>query len=490
MMSDVVTGPGRGKGGVRAIETASRGEFRMTRLLHYSDIENVFDVPQRAAKLAGLIRHHDGGDALVVGTGDNTAPGVVSMISKGRQAVDFYTATDTALETLGNHEFDYGPGELKDLIAAAPVQWLSANVVDEDGDPFGRDVGVLPWAIRRVDATRIGFVGVTDPATDSLNPMAKTLSFTDPITAVQTAAESLRAEGIDRLVVLSHLGSGDDDLAAAVDADVILGGHLHSRRQDRVAGTLLVRPEVNGQAIHEIDLDGRPTVTRYTRDGAEPVGQVKTALTQRRAAAGLDATIDAVTKPIPRDDETVHGGECRIGNYVADAFRWEHSADVGLTNSGGLRSGDPWAGTVTLADAISLLPFQEPVVEVKLTGEELRAILREMAAPAVDFGKAGWWHGHISGARVVWNETTETLERATVAGDPVDPAATYRVGTSEYLLHSDHEFPTLTERHRAGEGDIQHEVLAAYGRVEGIDPETDGRIRIVEELSPNAAPDD
>lgn len=453
----------------------------MTRLLHYSDIENVFDSPQRAARLAGLIRHHDGEDALVVGTGDNIAPGVVSLISRGRQAVDFYAATNTALETFGNHDFDYGPDATRDLVAAAPVQWLSANVNNTHGKPFGRDVGVAPRTINCVGGTRIGFVGVTDPATDSLNPMAEPLSFTDPVTAVREASEKLRRDGIDRLVILSHLGSGDDELAAAVDADVILGGHIHSRRCDRLDGTLVVRPGVNGAAIHEIDLDGRPTATLRQPDGAEPVESLADALRQRRASAGLDTVIDSVENPIERTDDVVHGGECRIGNYVADAFCWEHDADVGLSNSGGLRSGDPWAGDVTTADTISLLPFEEPVVEVAVTGRELLAVFREMAAPEVDFGEDDWWHGHISGARVVWNTTTKQLQDATVGGDPVDLDSTYRIGTSEYLLHSNHEFPTLTERHRVGEGDIQHEVLTAYGHANGISPETEGRIQLTRE---------
>ena len=65
---------------------------------------------------------------------------------------------------------------------------------------------------------------------------------------------------------------------------------------------------------------------------------------------------------------------------------------------------------------------------------------------------------------------------ATVGGVPIDPEAQYAVATPEYLLHSDHEFPTLTERHRIGETGIQYEVLAAYAREHGIDPVIEGRI--------------
>ena len=455
----------------------------MARLVHYSDIENVFDVPERAARLAGRISELDGPDAAVVATGDTAAPGVLSLVAKGRQVLDFYAATDTDLDTFGNHEFDYGPDTLRDLVADASVTYVSANVRDEADEPFGRDEGVTPWTTRVVDGETVGFVGLTDPTTDSLNPMAAPLGFDDPIAAAGDAVAAIeRAEPtVDRLVVLSHLGVGDDDLARALDVDVILGGHVHSRRNEYVDGTLVVRPGVNGEAVAEIDLDGagdRPTATLHEPDGATPHAELRAALVRRMSEADLDEVVGHVTEPVERTGAVVHGGECRVGNFVADAFRWVHEADVGLSNAGGLRQGDPWAGDVTKADLISLIPFEEPVVLASVSGEELLGVFREMAAPDIDFGEDDWWHGHVSNARVVWDAAGETVVAATVGGEPVEPDARYAVATSEYLLHSDHEFPTLEERHRVGEADIQYEVLAEYARERGIDPAIEGRIEI------------
>ena len=464
----------------------------MVRLVHYSDIENVFDTPERAARLAGRIRDLSGPDAAVVATGDTTAPGVLSLVATGRQVLDFYAATDTVLDTFGNHEFDYGPDALRGIVADAPATFVSANVRDEDGGPFGREEGVVPWTVREVgrpataggddgDVATVGVVGVTDPATDSLNPMAADLSFDDPVAAAADALAEMRAEApdIDYAVVLSHLGAGDDELARALDVDVVLGGHVHSRRNERIADTLLVRPGVNGEAVAEVDLTGPvPTATLHEPDGATPAAGLEDALAERMAAADLGEVVGRVTEPIDRSGEVVHGGECRIGNFVADAFRWALDADVGLSNAGGLRQGDPWDGDVTKADLISLIPFEEPVTLASVTGAELHDILREMAAPDVDFGEDDWWHGHVSNARVVWDADAELILEATVGGDPIDPDRRYTVAVSEYLLHSEHEFPTLAQRHRIDETDIQYEVLAGYAREHGIDPEIEGRIEI------------
>ncbi len=217
----------------------------MPRLLHYSDVENVYDDTVRVGRLAGAIRSRDGPDALVCGTGDNTAPGVLALIERGRQSLDLFHAIDADLETFGNHDFDFGPDATRSIVADAPQTWLSANVYEADGERFAAD-RVVSHTVEEVDGVRIGFFGVTDPATPSLNPKSGELEFTDPHEAAASAVEELRDAGVDRVVALSHLGSGDDDLARAVDVDVILGGHLHVERRERIDGTLLLRPGANG----------------------------------------------------------------------------------------------------------------------------------------------------------------------------------------------------------------------------------------------------
>ncbi|WP_256545518.1 bifunctional metallophosphatase/5'-nucleotidase [Halobellus inordinatus] len=452
----------------------------MPRLLHYSDVENVYDDPARVGRLAGALRSLAGDDALVCGSGDNTAPGVLSLIERGRQALDLFRAVDADVETFGNHDFDYGPEATRSLVAAAPQTWVSANVYESDGERFAAD-DVVPHTTETVDGVRIGFVGVTDPATPSLNPMAGELRFSDPYEAAETAVAELRAAGVDRVVALSHLGGGDDDLARRVDVDVILGGHVHAERREWVDETLLLRPGANGRVVFEVTLkeSGSIDVERHETADAPVADDVVSALQGRVDAAGLDEVVAHVDQPIDRSEPTVFGGEARIGNFVADAYRWSLEADVGLQNSGGIRDGPPLSGDVTVADLVSVIPFEERVVRAELTGAELREVFRESAAAVVDFGEPEWWHGHVSGAELRWDDDATELLEARVGGEPIDPEERYTIATSAYLLHTDHEFPTLEERHRAGEGDIQFEVLAAYAREFGIDGTVDGRIERV-----------
>jgi 2',3'-cyclic-nucleotide 2'-phosphodiesterase (5'-nucleotidase family) len=454
------------------------------RLLHYSDVENAYDDPERVGRLAGTLLERDGPDALTCGTGDDTAPGVLALCTGGEQSLDLFSAVEPDAETFGNHDFDFGTDRTLELVERSPQLWLSANVYPDDRrgvtEPFGASVGVRPWTVLDVDGARVGLFGLTDPHTPEINPAAAELSFRDPVPAAEAAVAELRARDVDFVVALSHLGRGDEALAAAVDVDVVLGGHVHSERIERIDGTVLTRPGVNGEVVMEVSLPDGEVTRHAVADGPlhEPVAA---SLRERMAAQGLTDVVARVDDPVERTERTCFRGESRIGNFVADAYRWAaldagfEEPVVGLQNSGGIREGPPLAGDVTLADLMSVIPFPERVAVLEVPGRVLRSAFAE-AARNVGFGESEWWHAHVSNARLEYDHGEHELVGASVGGRPVESGRDYRVATSEYLLHTEGEFPSLTPAFRVGTLSAQYEVLAAYARAEGIVPRIEGRV--------------
>jgi 2',3'-cyclic-nucleotide 2'-phosphodiesterase (5'-nucleotidase family) len=458
------------------------------RLLHYSDVENAYDDPERLGRLAGTLRALDGQDALVCGTGDDTAPGVLALRTEGEQSLDLFEAVEPDVETFGNHDFDFGTERTRELVSRSPQQWLTANVYPGEGppptasagEPFGADVGVRPWTVLDVDGSRVGLFGLTDPTTPEINPAATGLTFRDPVVAAEEAVAELRARDVDHVVALSHLGRGDDALAAAVDVDAVLGGHVHSERVERIDETVLTRPGVNGEVVLEVSLPDGEVTRHAVADGPlyEPVAE---SLRARMAAEGLTEVVARAPEPVERTERTCFRGESPIGNFVADAYRWAareagfEGPVVGLQNSGGIREGPALSGAVTLGDLMSVIPFPERVAVLDVSGRTLRSAFAE-AARNVGFGEAEWWHAHVSNARLEYDHGVDEIVDASVAGRPVTPDGRYRLATSEYLLHTAGEFPSLTPDHRVGTLDIQYEVLAAYARAAGIAPRVEGRV--------------
>ncbi len=449
------------------------------RLLHYSDVENAPDDPDRVGRLAAAIEARREG-ALVVGTGDNTGPGVLPLVTEGRHALRLYEAISPDIETFGNHDFDFGLEATREILDDSPQTWVSANV-RRNGTAFAADAGVTPWTIREHEGVRVGFTGVTDPDTAATNPMADGLRFTEPIPAAREAIGELHEREVDRVVVCSHLGRGDDDLARAVEADVILGGHVPTARVDRIDGTLLTRPGDGGRAVVEVDLGERPTAAVRSTVEREPDPAVAATFADLASETGLSETIARVTEPMERTEATLFGGESRVGNFVADAYRWKTGADVALQNSGGVRSGEPLAGEVTAADVVGLVPFDEPVAVVSVSGAELETVLSGAAGLDVGFAEPDWWHAQVSGTILEWDAESHDVSVRSVGGEPVAPEREYRLATSDFLVETDAEFPGLAPADRVETTAVpQYEVLTEYARAEGVETPLEGRIRRVD----------
>ena len=334
------------------------------RTLQYSDLENAYDHPERIGRLAGLLNRLRGADTLVVGSGDDLAPGVCSLATRGRCALPFFRAVRPDIETFGNHDFDYGLDRTLEIVRESPQEWISANVAVE-GTRFGAAEGVRPATVREVDGRRVGFVGVTDPATTDMTPVAGDLDIDDPIAAIERAVEELDSR-VDFLCMLSHCGALDAAIARRCDVDAVLGGHVHDERIATIDGTVCTRLNANGRRICEIDLDAGEARFHETAEG--PLDEeVQAAYEATYEETGLGEVVAVIDEPIARSRALRLGGECRAGNFVANAYRWAAGADCGLHDAGGMRDGPALAGAVRVADLVSLVPFDKRVVCCEIT---------------------------------------------------------------------------------------------------------------------------
>jgi 2',3'-cyclic-nucleotide 2'-phosphodiesterase (5'-nucleotidase family) len=141
-------------------------------------------------------------------------------------------------------------------------------------------------------------------------------------------------------------------------------------------------------------------------------------------------------------------GAGSLGNFVADALRDRAQAKLGkpvllaITNSGGLRKNAIAEGDLTAGDIFELLPFENALVTVDLTGDQLRRFLDVVLKN----------HDAQSGARITFR-TNEKKENETVSvklGSPgnefeIDPKATYTIVTIDFLVKRGGDYSILQE---------------------------------------------
>ncbi len=445
------------------------------RVVHYSDLETVLDEPRRAGALAATVERLRDDRTLVVGTGDNTAPGALSLATEGRAALALFDALDPDVDTFGNHDFDFGPDRARDLAADAPQQYLCANAERDDGR-FAADE-TDPHALFTVGDERVGVVGVAHPETAAMNYTVDDVRFTDPVPAVRDSAATLRDRGADGVVVASHCGRVDERIARETDVEAVLGGHVHDVHRDRVDGTLVVRPGRAGRRVSLVTLGDRPTVEIREAEGDGGVARrVADRLRDHHAEHGLDEVVATVSEPIERTERAAVAAGSAIGNLLTDALRWRTGADVAISPPGAIRAGDPLAGEVTAADLIGLAPYADDLLTVALPGDRLRAALVAVPFGYHDDGHPDRYCCHVSGARVVWNDVAGRLEGATVDGAPLDPERRYTVALADYLVETDHVVDAV------GPGDVVAEhgrataAMVEYAREVGLTPPRERRV--------------
>jgi 2',3'-cyclic-nucleotide 2'-phosphodiesterase (5'-nucleotidase family) len=411
---------------------------------------------------------------VVVGTGDNTAPGALSLATDGQAAFPFFRAVVPDADTFGNHDFDYGPETARDLAAEAPQPYLCANAV-RDGDRFAADV---TDASRLVETDRysVGVVGVAHPDTDGINPNAAGVEFLDPAPLVREEAAALRDRGADYVVVASHCGKRDADLARETDVDLILGGHVHDVNVETVDGTLTVRPGRAGTHLAEVTFESAPSAVVHEVGDEHRDESVELALRDRLAEHGLDEVVATVEDPVELTEETVMAAESRAGNFVADALRWGADADVAISPAGALRADGLLAGDVTVAELIDLTPYEDDLAVVSLSGDRLREALAELPV--------GWHYddfprhycSHVSGATVEWDDAAGELREATVGGEALAADRQYALAVADYLVETDHVSAAFDEDDVVGRHGTARDAVVEYARETGIDPVIEGRI--------------
>lgn len=131
-------------------------------------------------------------------------------------------------------------------------------------------------------------------------------------------------------------------------------------------------------------------------------------------------------------------GAGSLGNFATDAIRSQASVKLGrpvplaITNSGGLRKNTIAAGELRASDIFELMPFENSLVQIDLTGEQLLQLLgvvleaRDAQSGAkIQFRMNGDKPEFIS-AKLIGSNGQET---------EIDPRANYSVVTIDYLLN-------------------------------------------------------
>ncbi|MDI7860520.1 5'-nucleotidase C-terminal domain-containing protein [Rhizobiaceae bacterium n13] len=452
-----------------------------------------------------------GKNVLLLNAGDNFQGSLFYTTYKGTAEAEFLNLMKFDAMTVGNHEFDDSEDGLAAFLDKVQFPVLSANVLAGHESKLGDRV--KPSIVLDVGGQKIGIVGAVANDTDEISSPGPNVLIADDVATITSAVEALKAEGVNKIIALTHVGYPRDLAAIAniPDVDVVVGGHSHTLLSNTDEGAAGPYPTmVDNPGGYKVPVVQAASYGKYlgdlvvTFDDNGVVKEAKGDPILLDASVKPDETVLARVKelgkpieelrlkvigetsaPIDGSRETCRAQECEMGNLVADAMVDRvkgQGVTIAIQNGGGLRASID-AGDVTMGDVLTVLPFQNTLATFQLKGSDIVAALEnglgqiEEGAgrfPQVAGLKYTFDSSRPAGSRVV---TVEVKEGDAFA--PLDPAKVYGVATNNYMRAGGDGYKIFasagTNAYDFGPGleQVVADYLAAHNPYK---PYTDGRI--------------
>ncbi|MBQ3374393.1 MAG: bifunctional metallophosphatase/5'-nucleotidase [Oscillospiraceae bacterium] len=433
-------------------------------------------------------------NVLLVDDGDTIQGEPIGAMTTGEAIIDIMNVMGYDAAIPGNHDFDYGMDRFLELTGKANFPYISCNFNKEGKLIF------QPWLIKEIGGMKIGFVGVSTPDTlrsstpryfkddngDFIYGFLQDETGELLYQAVQESVDAVRAEGVDYVVVLGHLGNStecspwmySDVISNVSGIDALLDGHSHDTDQvvmkDKdgkdvvrsACGTKLANIGVlhitrDGQISSELyswnSSVGAPELFGLNNPASEAVSAASDMLNDKLSEVVATTTVDLIIYvPETTDDSgrpvrIVRRAETNLGDLCADAFLDQaDEADIAFATGGNVRA-EIRKGTITLNNILSVHPFGSSLTVIEASGQQiLDALEWGVHAEPGEFGGFNHVAGMsfefdanidspcITDANGFFNHVDDSMQRRVrnvmVGGEPLDPAKSYKLASIDYEL--------------------------------------------------------
>lgn len=432
-------------------------------LLYDNDVHCAIDGYAQMAGLRDAVR--DTAYVALLSSGDFLQGGTAGALSHGKYIADIMQHMGYDALTLGNHEFDYNVPTMMELLKQIGAPVACVNLRD-----MSKKRIYEPFVIKQMGTKKVAFVGAVTPTTlyteaysfyDKDENQLYDLAEKEIYQLVQEQVIAARKKGADYVILLAHLG--EDKNAINVDShglvastngiDAVLDGHTHSYiEQDLVKNKdgKLIPISQTGTKLRNV---GKLIITPKGKISTQliPIQQIKEKNAKvQQATDSIKTLMDKLVKrTICQSDvdlrildekgkQAVRRGETNAGDIVTDAYRIMTGADFAITNGGGIRT-QAKAGTLTYGDIVALLPYDNYVSIVEITGEQLVEVLTActsfLPVENGDFPQVSGMKFTIDTAKKDDRITNlMILNKENGAYEPVKMDHTYQLATIDYCI--------------------------------------------------------
>ncbi len=453
-------------------------------------------------------QNHDGQDVFALGAGDISAGANIKLLKISNAFLNVMGVLGTAI---GNHEFDAEPAQIAEINKGASYKIMGANL-DIKGSDNPLNGKITKSFVHEINGNKYGIIGLIPPDLHERireNESRKTIipySKEDSVKAVQAEADKLKADGINKIIVLSHCGlEFDKNLAKNTSGvDVILGAHTHElikdiKNNENLFTSKTGEPVIITQAgkdgeqfgILNLEFDENGIIQK-AQNNVQKSNQFKRNPILEKIFDGIigKATeVGYVEKSAPAPEHRLVDPNPHAF-FIMDACREEFDTDLALINAGNIR-GHFDEGKLTERKVFEVVPLKNRMVKMKLTEEEVVNALKNGAKSLIN---PGFKPSIVmpSGLEYTMNRKGEVLNATFIdkqggkheidVNNP-DPNKTYTVATDDFFASGGdklipNKIDEVDEKFEFDKDKLTCDNIKRHGKPVVI--EDDGRIQIVD----------
>jgi len=453
-------------------------------LLYFTDAHRIFpvdDVPGGRGGVAHLktitdsIRQKNQNTYLIHG-GDLAGGVLFGGMYKGWPMIRAFNQIPLDLCNFGQHEFDFGSTHADSLVRRSKFQWFSSNLQSPSGKPFA---DVPRYVIHNFHGIRVAFIGLTDAMNTTLNDGGVVQENLKK--AISEVLPQIKSQHPDWIIAVTQtdLETNRKLLNAFPQIDFVFTEEEHEYNSNAFyqGKRPIIAPAGNMSSVAHVILrkTGRPSVEIIPLDSTvSSAPQLRKLEVFYRNDMNQKLSEPLAQLKVPLSFREGITGESAAGNLIADAFRAAYHSDVALINGGGIRANVP-AGTFTLKSARSLLPFGNKLCLVKMTGEQLKKMLKANVN-----SKTGQLF-QVSGIKYAYRLENDSLS-VYRNGTLILPGDSISVTLNNYILNrTPNQFRRIIGENNP-KAMLDYEVLKHYAlKNKVLHPQKEGRVTIVKE---------
>ena len=360
----------------------------------------------------------------------------ISTWYEGESMVKVMNSMQYSAAALGNHEFDFGLDVLAERTSQMDFPLLSANIYYRSDGSRPTDLGISPFTIKEINGIRIAIIGLTTTITPTITfpKIVGGFVFEEYWEALVKVVPEVKLAGADLILVPAHVCLEELNSLARVVGE--LGVHLLGGGHCEELSSSIVNDIVILEGGHNMETYAFATFSVDVEEGTVDI-----------ISHGTDFNYDGATDPAIEDvveiwreksdaEINVAIGYSQYGmdisspvlrKIIIESWLIEFpNADIALVNLGGIRDSLK-PGEITISDIISILPFDNAIVQVELSGRDIKNILAERG----DNFSIGGLTQHTGRWELRKN------------GEPLDSNDTYIVLVNDYMYEGSYSFREL-----------------------------------------------